>query len=84
MKHKPSIEAMEILAGSDKPVFESLMKSIGLVVNNQSNKKVTSEAIMSIASEITEDASHFVERDPSLAGYRQLAYDYGYTVNEAG
>ena len=64
----PSIEAMEILAVSDQPVFESLMEHIGLRVEGKVNgdpleKRVQTESIAAIATEITEDAHDYIECD---------------------
>jgi hypothetical protein len=82
----PSIESMEILAVSDRAVFESLMNHIGLRIEGRVNEdpletRVQSESVVSIASEITEDANNFVRCNPRLQGFKQMAEDYGYVVS---
>ena len=76
---------MEILAISDQPVFESLMAHIGLPITGRVNtdplaSQVQTETIAAMATEITEDVDSFVEADPRLHRYKELAEDYGYVV----
>lgn len=86
MTRLPSLQAMEILAVSDRTVFESLMNHIGLRVEGRANTdpletKVQTESVAAIASEITEEAHGFVECDRRLHGFKQMAEDYGYVVS---
>ena len=88
MPKMPSVESMEILAVSDQPVFESLMSYIGLRVEGKVSgdpleKQVQTESIFAVATEITEDVFDYVECDPRLHGYKQMAEDYGYVVGFA-
>jgi hypothetical protein len=82
----PSTAAMEILAVSDQPVFESLMKHIGLPItgrveeNPLKQSMVQNETIAAVASEITEDIHTYVDVDPRLHSYKEIAEDYGYVV----
>ena len=81
----PSIQAMEILAISDQPVFESLMKHIGLRVEGKVNgdpleTQVQTESISAIATEITEDACGYVKISQNLREFKTMAEDYGYVV----
>lgn len=84
----PSMEALEILAVSDQPVFESVMLEIGLhVEGRQSNDplltQVQTESIVSIASELTEDINSFSNDDHNLHLVKRMAEDYGYIVSYA-
>jgi hypothetical protein len=86
MTKLPSLQAMEILAVSDQPVFESLMDHIGLHVEGKVNEdpletRVQTESVAAIASEITEEAHGFVECDSRLGEFKQMAEDYGYVVS---
>ena len=86
MTRLPSLQAMEILAVSDQPVFESLMDHIGLHVEGKVNEdpletRVQTESVAANASEITEEAHGFVECDPRLGEFKQMAEDYGYVVS---
>ena len=86
MNKLPSAQAMEILAISDQPVFESLMGHIGLPITGRINQdplasQVQTESIAAIATEITEDVDDFVDADPRLHRYKELAEDYGYVVS---
>ena len=84
----PSIQAMEILAVSDQPVFESLMDHIGLQIEGRVSgdpleTNVQSESIAAMATEITEDACSYIECDQRLFEYKRMAEDYGYVVGFA-
>ena len=86
MSKLPSTSAMEILAISDQPVFESLMSHIGLPITGRINQdplatQVQTESIAAMATEITEDVNDFVDADPRLHPYKKLAEDYGYVVS---
>lgn len=85
MSKLPSKFAMEILAVSDQPVFESLMAHIGLPITGRVNqdplaKGISEDLVAAVATEITEDVDNFVEADPRLHAYKELAEDYGYVV----
>lgn len=87
-KKTPSMEALEILAVSDRNVFESTMQNIGLNIEGmQSNdpllSQVQTESIASIASELTEDANTFANNNPRLKAIKTMAEDYGYIVSYA-
>lgn len=89
MTRMPSVQAMEILAVSDQPVFESLMGHIGLQIEGRVSgdpleSQVQSESISAIATEITEDAHSYIECDPRLHEYKQMAEDYGFVVGFVG
>jgi len=81
----PSVEAMEILAVSDRSVFESLMGHIGLTIEGRINEdpletRCQNESISAIATEITEDHNTYIECDPRVHEYKKVAEDYGYVV----
>ena len=85
MPKMPSIQAMEILAISDQPVFESLMNHIGLQIEGKVSgdpleTQVQTESIAAIATEITEEACGYVKISKNLREYKQMAQDYGYVV----
>lgn len=84
----PSLEALEVLAVSDRPVFESVMQEIGLHVegrvdNDPLRQQAQSESIVSIASELTEDIHTYVGNDRGLQNAKKMAEDYGYIVSYA-
>ena len=86
MKQMPSVQAMEILAVSDRSVFESLMCHVGLRIEGEANTdplktQVQTESIASIASEITEETQTFIDCDPRIFEYQQLAEDYGFVTS---
>jgi len=80
------LNTLECLAISDKPVFEAIMKSIGLPIigvqtHDPLDKSVRSESIEAMASMITEDRDDNVMLDPARLAIKQLAEDYGYIVS---
>lgn len=82
----PSLETLEILAISDRPVFENLMNNIGLKIEGTVNddpleRTAQIESISSIASEITEDIHDYIDVDKHLWDYKNMAEDYGYVVS---
>jgi len=84
----PSIAALEILAVSDQPVFESVMQRIGLQVEGRTTDhpletQLQTESIASIASKLTEEANTYVDVNPQLHNYKKMAEDYGYIVSFA-
>lgn len=88
MQQLPSLPAMEILAISDQPVFESLMLHIGLpivgrVEEDPLETKISEDTIAAVATEITEGVDDFVEVDRRLFEYKEVAEDYGYIVSFA-
>ena len=85
MPKMPSIQAMEILAVSDQPVFESLMNHIGLQVEGRVNEdpletQVQTESISAIATGITEEACGYIKISKNLREFKTMAEDYGYVV----
>lgn len=81
----PTLRAMQIMAISDRPLFEHLMKQIGLdvvgMVNTDPLQKETQvESVEAIASVITENRHDFVELNPELAAIKKAAEKLGYIV----
>lgn len=87
-KKTPSMEALEILAVSDRNVFESTMQNIGLNIEGMQSddpllSQVQTESIASIASELTEDVNTFANNNSRLKAIKTMAEDYGYIVSYA-
>lgn len=83
---KPSIEALEILAISDRPAFENVMEQIGLHVEgivdvDPLRSNVQSEQIVSIASALSEDVNDQLTVDPGLRAAKAMAEDYGFIIS---
>lgn len=81
----PSLEAMEIMAISDRPLFEHIMSQIGLPITGLMNtnpleKDVQTESISAVASELTEDRHEFASLDPRRRLMKQMAEFHGYIV----
>lgn len=82
----PSLESMEILAVSDPEAFGSLMEHIGLPIvgiaeDDPLETRISESTVAAIATEITEDVNEYVDIDPRLFGYKEMAEDYGYVVS---
>lgn len=82
----PSMEALEILAVSDGVVFEGVLGLVGLRVEGLRSvdpllSEVQSEAIVSLASELTEDVYGLANEDVGLGLVKAMAEDYGYIVS---
>ena len=85
---KPSLEALEILAISDRPAFEDVMEQIGLHVVglvdvDPLRSNVQSEQIVSIASALSEDVNDQIMVNPGIGAIKAMAEDYGYIVSYA-
>lgn len=84
----PTLGALEILATSDRAVFEHVMDDIGLPIlgirrADPLNTQALPEDIESIAAELTESADEFADLDPYLAAVKQLAEALGFIVGIA-
>lgn len=81
-----STETLEILAVSDRKLFENAIQEVGLHVEGRIHSdpletQVQSETVASIASELTEDANTYVDASPEMLEAKKMAEDYGYIVS---
>lgn len=86
MARKPlSLTTLELMAASDRSLFEHHMSKIGLPVigrrnNDPTDKHVQLESISALASCITEDVNDNVNLSDYQKTAKRIAEDYGYIV----
>lgn len=84
----PSINALELMAVSDQPLFEHYMGKIGLPVIGRRNADPTEtdvqlESVSAIASAITEDANDNIKLSQYHKSVQKMAESYGYIMEVA-